>query len=67
MLLAQLAGFRQTSPRMSHQPDNISAGTQVVALVEIRGPNRSLVHPRGAVRVFINELRAALARLGVLV
>ena len=36
---------------MSHQPDNISAGTQVVALVEIRGPNRSLVHPRGAVGV----------------
>jgi hypothetical protein len=38
-------------PRMSHQPDNIFAGTQVVALVEIRGPNRSLVHPRGAVGV----------------
>jgi hypothetical protein len=36
---------------MSHQPDNISAGTQVVALVEIRGPNGSLVHPRGAVGV----------------
>jgi uncharacterized protein len=36
---------------MSHQPDNISAGTQVVALVEIRGPNQSLVHPRGAVGV----------------
>jgi uncharacterized protein len=36
---------------MSHQPENISAGTQVVALVEIRGPNRSLVHPRGAVGV----------------
>ncbi len=36
---------------MSHQPDNISAGTQVVALVEIRGPNNSLVHPRGAVGV----------------
>lgn len=36
---------------MSHQPDNISAGTQVVALVEIRGPNKSLVHPRGAVGV----------------
>lgn len=26
-------------------------GTQVVTLVEIRGPNRSLVHPRGAVGV----------------
>ena len=36
---------------MSHQPDNIYAGTQVVARVEIRGPNRSLVHPRGAVGV----------------
>ncbi|HEV2695280.1 MAG TPA: nucleotidyltransferase domain-containing protein [Verrucomicrobiae bacterium] len=36
---------------MSHQPDNIFAGTQVVALVEIRGPGNSLVHPRGAVGV----------------
>jgi predicted nucleotidyltransferase len=36
---------------MSHQPDNISAGTQVVALIEARGPNGSLVHPRGAVGV----------------
>lgn len=36
---------------MSHQPDNVSAGTQIVALVEIRGPNKSLVHPRGAVGV----------------
>jgi predicted nucleotidyltransferase len=36
---------------MSHQPDNIAAGTQVVSLVEIRGPNSSLVHPRGAVGV----------------
>jgi predicted nucleotidyltransferase len=36
---------------MSHQPDNIFAGTQVVALIEIRGPNDSLVHPRGAVGV----------------
>jgi hypothetical protein len=34
---------------MSHQPENITAGTQVVSLVEIRGPNHSLVHPRGAV------------------
>ncbi len=31
--------------------ENISAGTQVVALVEIRGPKNSLVHPRGAVGV----------------
>jgi len=36
---------------MSHQSNNISAGTQVVALIEIRGPNQSLVHPRGAVGV----------------
>jgi predicted nucleotidyltransferase len=36
---------------MSHQPNNIMAGTQVVSLVEVRGPNGSLVHPRGAVGV----------------
>ena len=36
---------------MSHQPHNIFAGTQVVSLVEVRGPNHSLVHPRGAVGV----------------
>jgi len=36
---------------MSHQADHICAGTQVVALVEIRGPNQSRVHPRGAVGV----------------
>lgn len=36
---------------MSHQPDNIAAGTQVVTLVEARGPNGSLVHPRGAVGI----------------
>src|SRR5262245_31052352 len=36
---------------MSHQPNNIFAGTQVVSLVEIRGTNDSLVHPRGAVGV----------------
>lgn len=36
---------------MSHQPDNIFAGTQVVALMEVRGPGNSLVHPRGAVGV----------------
>jgi len=34
---------------MSHQPDNIFAGTQVVSLVEVRGTNNALVHPRGAV------------------
>ena len=36
---------------MSHQNHNISAGTQVVALREIRGPGNSLVHPCGAVGV----------------
>src|SRR3954447_15529089 len=36
---------------MSHQADNIFAGTQVVSLVEVRGPSNSLVHPRGAVGV----------------
>ncbi|MCC7374463.1 MAG: nucleotidyltransferase domain-containing protein [Verrucomicrobiales bacterium] len=36
---------------MSHQPNNVFAGTQVVSLVEVRGTNHSLVHPRGAVGV----------------
>ncbi len=36
---------------MSHQPENISAGTQVVSLVEVRGACDSIVHPRGAVGV----------------
>src|SRR6185436_16144668 len=36
---------------MGHQPNNIFAGTQVVSLVEVRGTNNSLVHPRGAVGV----------------
>lgn len=36
---------------MSHQPNNIFAGTQVVSLVEVRGTNNSLLHPRGAVGV----------------
>jgi predicted nucleotidyltransferase len=36
---------------MAHQPDNITAGTQVVALAETRGANNSLAHPRGAVGV----------------
>src|SRR5574341_1220864 len=36
---------------MSHQPNNIFAGTQVISLVEVRGTNNSLVHPRGAVGV----------------
>jgi len=37
--------------QMSHQPNNIFAGTQVVSLVEVRGTNNSLVLPRGAVGV----------------
>jgi hypothetical protein len=36
---------------LSHQPDNIFAGTQVVSRIEVRGPNHSLVHPRGAVGI----------------
>ena len=36
---------------MPYTPENISAGTQVVALVEVRGTNHALVHPRGAVGV----------------
>jgi predicted nucleotidyltransferase len=36
---------------MSHQPNNVFAGTQIVSLVEVRGTNNSLVHPRGAVGV----------------
>ncbi len=36
---------------MSHQPTNIAAGTQIVSLIEVRGTNNSLVHPRGAVGV----------------
>jgi predicted nucleotidyltransferase len=36
---------------MSHQPDNVSAGTQIVTKVEVRGVNHSLAHPRGAVGI----------------
>ncbi|MEO6182336.1 MAG: nucleotidyltransferase domain-containing protein [Verrucomicrobiota bacterium] len=36
---------------MSHQSDNIPAGTQVVAQIEVRGTKNSLVHPRGAVGI----------------
>jgi uncharacterized protein len=36
---------------MPDHTDNISAGTQVVSRVEVRGTNNSLVHPRGAVGV----------------
>lgn len=34
---------------MADQTNNLSAGTQVVSRVEVRGTNYSLVHPRGAV------------------
>src|SRR5438876_5065775 len=36
---------------MEQENVKLSAGTQVVSLVEIRGTNNSLVHPRGAVGV----------------
>lgn len=36
---------------MSAPHPNPSAGTQIVSLIEIRGPNNSLVHPRGAVGI----------------
>jgi hypothetical protein len=36
---------------MADQAHNISAGTQVVSRVEVRGTNNSLVHPRDAVGV----------------
>jgi hypothetical protein len=64
---------------MSHQPDNIFAGTQVVALVEIRGPNKSactyflqllltcaatLREAPGPVRVELQRDRLLVAKLG---
>lgn len=36
---------------MTHQPNSIVAGTQVVTLLEIRGLGNSLVHPCGTVGV----------------
>lgn len=39
------------TPQVSHQPNNIHAGTQIVSLIEVRGTNHLLVHPRGAVGV----------------
>lgn len=36
---------------MPHRTDNISADTQMVSLVELRGTHYSLAHPRGAVGV----------------
>jgi hypothetical protein len=37
-----LASKLATLPPMSHQPDNIFAGAQVVSLFEVRGTNNSL-------------------------
>jgi len=36
---------------MKQQPNNIYAGTQIVSLVDVRGPNDALLHPCGAVGV----------------
>ena len=43
--------LKQFNKYMAHQPNNVFAGTQVVSLIEVRGTNNSLVHPRGAVGV----------------
>ena len=50
-MLESPIGSRYRFTRMSHQPNNIFAGTQIVTLIEVRGTNNSLVHPRGAVGV----------------
>lgn len=42
-------GYLQT--QLSAPIPSPSAGTQIVSLIEIRGPNHSLVHPRGAVGI----------------
>ncbi len=36
---------------MSHQPQNLHAGTQIVTKVGVHGSNNALVHPRGAVGI----------------
>lgn len=36
---------------MSHQPQNIHAGTQIVTKVGVHGSNHALVHPKGAVGI----------------
>ena len=51
MLKNGILSLNLGTDQMSHQPNNIFAGTQVVSLVEVRGTNNSLVHPRGAVGV----------------
>ena len=48
---------------MADHADNVSAGTQVVSLVEVRGTNNSLVHPRGAVGVVTRTPRGDEGRL----
>ncbi len=40
-----------SASRMSHQPLNIHAGTQIVTKVGVHGSNNALVHPRGAVGI----------------
>lgn len=47
---------------MSHQPNNVFAGTQVVSLVGARGTNNGLVHPRGAVGVVTRTPAGELER-----
>ncbi len=46
---------------MSHQPDNIVAGTQVIVLVEVRGTNNSLIRWRDTFYP-LDTLRAGIVR-----
>ncbi len=48
---------------MADHADNVSGDTQVVSLVEVRGTNNSLVHPRGAVGVVTRTPRGDEGRL----
>ena len=48
---------------IADRAENVSAGTQVVSLVEVRGTNNSLVHPRGAVGVVTRTPRGDEGRL----
>ena len=41
----------RSGPDMAARLQNPSASTQMVSLIEVRGTNNSLVHPRGAVGV----------------
>jgi hypothetical protein len=51
---------------MSHQPDNIFAGTQVVSLVEVRGTSQSLIYPRAAMRVEAHRDRLLAVKRGAM-